>query len=547
MNGGEALVRTLCAHGVTTVFGVPGESYLSVLEAMRGHKDTLRFINTRHESGATFAADAYARTHGTPGVAFVTRGPGATNAAIGIHTAKQDSTPLVMFVGQVPTRQLGRESFQEIDYTRMFSEVAKGVIEPLHAREMAAATAEALATAMDGRPGPVIVPVPEDVGTNDAGDAPLPMPKARRTISPDEQSIEAAAKLIENAEHPVIVAGEMVNFERCNDALTALAEQIGAGVVAGFRRQGVIDSGHPAYLGHFGLALAKHQEEFWQDVDLVIGLGSRMDAATSLDFDLVQKDQSLVQVFPDADGLVQNGPTVAIQSDSAPAIDALSARLPNSPPAARLDWRNRVHTIYRNWTAAESNPSLGSVDLATVANTLAEVMPDDGILTCDAGNFSTWFQRHGQFHHARSLAGPAAGAMGYSVPGAFGAKVADPARTIVAVVGDGGFMMTGQELISAVEADVPIVVIVCDNAAYGTIAMHQYVRYGAGSQYGTLSRSPDFAAAARAWGAHAWTVHDTPEFEPALREALACGQPALIHLLTDLRDLSGSGLKMDDA
>jgi len=547
MNGAEALVGTLCAHGVTTVFGVPGESYLSVLEAMREHQDILRFINTRHESGATFAADAYARMHCTPGIAFVTRGPGATNAAIGIHTAKQDSTPLVMFVGQVPTRQLGRESFQEIDYTRMFGEVAKAVIEPLQASEMAAATAQALAIAMDGRPGPVIVPVPEDVGTNDAGDAPLPAPAARRAIVPDQQTIEAAAKLISEARHPVILAGEMVNFERCNDALTALAERIGAGVVAGFRRQGVIDSSHPAYLGHFGLALAKHQQEFWQDVDLVIGLGSRMDAATSLDFDLVRPDQTLVQVFPDAEGLVQNGPAVAIQSDTAPAIDALAAQLPDSPPAARLAWRDRVNAIYRNWTTAEANPSLGTVDLAAVASTLATVMPDDGILTCDAGNFSTWFQRHGKFRHARALAGPAAGAMGYSVPGAFGAKVAEPARTVVAVVGDGGFMMTGQELISAVENDVPIVVIVCDNSAYGTIAMHQYVRYGAGSQYGTLSRSPDFAAAARAWGAQAWTVRDTSGFEPALREALACKQPALIHLLTDLRDLSGSGLKMDDA
>ena len=546
MNGGEALVRTLREHGVTTVFGVPGESYLSVLEAMRGHQDAVKFINTRHESGATFAADSYARLTSRPGIAFVTRGPGATNAAIGIHTARQDSNPLVMFVGQVPVDQLGRESFQEIDYSRMFGDVAKAVIEPLSADKVADATAEALRIAMDGRPGPVIVPLPEDVGTDDAGGSPIPAPVARPSLSPDIADIDAAVALIRDAKHPVILAGEMVNFERCNEALAALAEQTGAGVVAGFRRQGVIDSGHPAYLGHFGLALGAYQKAFWEDVDVVIGIGTRMDGATSMDFTLVNGTQKLIQVFPDPKGLVNNKPAIAIAADSAPTIAALAERLPVSPPAERLEWRSRINAIYRAWTDPADNPPVGSVDLAATAHTLGKVMPEGSIMSCDAGNFSTWFQRHGCFTHSRALSGPAVGAMGYSVPGAFGAKVAHPDRTVVAVAGDGGFMMTGQELISAVENQRPIVAIVCDNSAYGTIAMHQYVHYGAGSHYGTLTRSPDFAGAARAWGAQAWTVEETAAFEPALREALACGEPALLHLLTDLRDLSGSGLKMTD-
>ena len=546
MNGGEALVRTLRENGVTTVFGVPGESYLSVLEAMRGHQDALKFINTRHESGATFAADAYARLSSQPGVAFVTRGPGATNASIGIHTARQDSNPLVMFVGQVPTDQLGLESFQEIDYSRMFGEVAKAGIDPLRAEDGADAAADALAIAMADRPGPVIVPLPEDVGTDNAGDATITRLPPRAQLGPDNESIEQAAEIIRNAARPVIIAGEMVNFEQCNDALLAFAEQIGAGVVSGFRRQGVIPSDHPAYLGHFGLALGKYQKDFWQDVDVVIGLGTRLDGATSMDFTLVGDGQALVQVFPDPAGLVNNKPRVAIAADSAPTIAALSARLPETPPAARLEWRGRINAIYRAWTDPADNPALGSVDLASAAHPLGQIMPEGGIMTCDAGNFSTWFQRHGRFAHARALAGPAVGAMGYSVPGAFGAKVAHPDRTVVAVAGDGGFMMTGQELISAVENQRPIVAIVCDNSAYGTIAMHQYVRYGANSHYGTLTRSPDFAGAAEAWGARAWTVSETAAFEPALRDAIACGEPALLHVLTDLRDLSGTGLKMTE-
>ena len=544
MNGGEALVSTLLENDVKYIFGVPGESYLSVLEAIRSKKNDLKFINTRHESGASFAADAFGRLTSKPGVAFVTRGPGATNAAIGIHTARQDSNPVVMFVGQVPTNQLGLESFQEINYSKMFGEVAKAVIEPLKPEDVSHATAEALRVSVDGRPGPVIVPLPEDVGYGELNQTQKHENILRTALSPKSEAINSAAHLIENSKHPVIIAGEMINFERCNNILESFASQIGAGVVAGFRRQGVINSDYDGYFGHFRLALNDYQKKFWTDVDLVIAIGTRLDGATSLDFSLVVESQSLIQIFPSQEGLVNNKPTIPICADSKLTMEALIEKLPKNPPAHRLEWRKTINEIYRNWTKPHGNLSLGNVDLAIVANQLTKLVPDNTIMTCDDGNFSTWFQRHGAFKHSRAQAGPAVGAMGYSVPAAFGAKIAYRDRTVVAVAGDGGFMMTGQEIISAVENNLPIITIVCDNSAYGTIAMHQYVNYGSESQYGTKIKSPDFAAAARSWGAKASTVLNTYDFEPALIEALSNKEPTLIHLITDLRDLSGTGLKM---
>tara|TARA_Y100001970_G_scaffold294331_1_gene450828 strand:- start:136770 stop:138407 length:1638 start_codon:yes stop_codon:yes gene_type:complete len=545
MNGGESLVQTLLKHNIKHVFGVPGESYLSVLEAMRIYRNNITFINTRHESGASFAADCYGRLTSTPGVAFVTRGPGATNASIGIHTAKQDSNPLVMFVGQVPTNQLGRESFQEIDYRKMFDGVAKAVFEPLTADDVSKATAEGLHYALDGRPGPVIISLPEDVGFDQTQTSIQTPFGPRKVINPEQRDIESAANIIKNSKYPVIIAGEMVNFERCNELIERFANQIGAGVVSGFRRQGVINSENPCYFGHFGLTLMDYQKDFWNEVDVVIGLGTRMDGATSMDFELVTPNQSLIQVFPDSSSLVNNKPSIGISADTIPTLNMLMGILPESPPKNRLEWRSKVSKSYRNWTNSDINYSIGPVNLAKIAADLSDILPRDGIMTCDAGNFSTWFQRHGSFRHSRAQAGPAVGAMGYSVPAALGAKIAFPNRQVVAVAGDGGFMMTGQELISAVENQKAIVVIVCDNSAYGTIAMHQYVKYGPESNYGTLTKSPDFAATARAWGAQAWTVKETDEFQPALQEALQCGEPSLIHILTDLRDLSGTGLKME--
>ena len=542
--GGDALVATLLDHGVDTAFGVPGESYLAVLEALRAARQRLHFVVTRHESGATFAACAYGRLARKPGVAFVTRGPGATNAAIGIHTARQDSVPLLLFIGQVPSGQRGREAFQEIDYHQMFKPLAKAVFEPHTPQEVAAAAAEAYAIAMDGRPGPVAVALPEDVTEGEVGNAPTPGPRARRARPPAPDTIEDIARHLAAAERPVVIAGEMVGFEGANEALATFAEAYGCGVLSSFRHQGVVPCAHPAYLGTLGLALPPYQEDFLAEADLVLALGTRLDLATTLDDSVTRAARFVVHVYPDGDALAAAGAGLQVCADIAPVLDGLIAAAPESRPAASGAWRATQRAAFDAFRQESAGAALGTVDLAAVVRTLAEQVPADATIVNDAGNFSTWLLRHYPYEHPLSQAAPAVGAMGYAMPGAIGAQLARPGKRVVALAGDGGFGMTGQELITAVGNRLPIVVLVCDNGGYGTIAMHQHIRYGADATYGIALDRPDFAAAARAWGAAAWTVETTEAFAPALEQALATEGPALIHLKTDMRDLAASGAKM---
>ena len=542
--GGDALVQTLLDHGVDTAFGVPGESYLAVLEALRAAQEQLRFVVTRHESGATFAACAYGRLARKPGVAFVTRGPGATNGAIGLHTARQDSVPLLLFIGQVPSGQRGREAFQEIDYHRMLGPMTKAVFEPHTPHEVAAAAAEAFAIAVDGRPGPVAVALPEDVTEGETDDTPVPQPRPRRAVLPAPDDIRAIAERIAQAERPVAIAGEMVGFEGANEALATFAETHGVGVFSSFRQQGVVPCAHPAYLGTLGLALPPYQEALLAEADLVLALGTRLDLATTVDDRVIHEARFVVHVYPDADALAAAGAGLQVCSDIAPVLDGLIAAAPGAPPAPRSAWRAAQRAVFDGFRRESAGPALGGVDLAAVVQTLAERVPQDATVVNDAGNFSTWLLRHFPYEHPLAQAAPSVGAMGYGVPGAIGAQLARPGKRVVALAGDGGFGMTGQELITAVGNRLPIVVLVCDNGIYGTIAMHQYNRYGADATYGVALNSPDFAAAARAWGADAWTVETTEAFAPALEGALAAEGPALIHLKTDIRDLAASGAKM---
>ena len=544
ITGGDTLVKTLLDHGVDTAFGVPGESYLAVLEALRAAQDRLRLVVTRHESGATFAACAYGRLARKPGVAFVTRGPGATNGAIGIHTARQDSVPLLLFIGQVPSGQRGREAFQEIDYHRMLGPLTKAVFEPQTPQEVAEAAAEAHAIAMDGRPGPVAVSLPEDVTEGAAGNAPPPALRPRRDRPAAPEAIENIARHLVRAERPVVIAGEMVGSEGANEALAAFAEAYGCGVLSSFRQQGVVPCAHPAYLGTLGLALPPYQEDLLAEADLVLALGTRLDLATTLDDRVTEEARFVIHVYPDGDALAAAGGDLQVCADIAPVLEGLIATAPEAPPAPRNAWRATQRAAFDAFRLKAAAPALGAVDLAAVVQTLAERVPEDATIVNDAGNFSTWLLRHYPYEHPLSQAAPAVGAMGYAMPGAIGAQLARPGKRVVALAGDGGFGMTGQELITAVGNRLPIVVLVCDNGGYGTIAMHQHQRYGADATYGIALDRPDFAAAARAWGADAWTVAATEDFAPALEGALAAQGPALIHLKTDMRDLVASGAKM---
>ncbi len=541
MNGGEALVATLVQNGFDTGFCVPGESYLAILDALRRNQDRFRLVTNRHESGATFAAEAYGKLTGRPGLAFVTRGPGAANAMIGVHAAAQDSTPMVLFVGQVPHAQQGLEAFQEIDFRTTLGTIAKAVVEPAGADEVAATTALALGLAASGRPGPVVVVLPEDVTEGEAGTPVIPFLPARETVSPTAEDVARAWSLISSARHPIVLSGELVAAHMAHEALAEFVAATGAAVVTTFRRQDTFANDQPAYLGHFGLGRARCQRQAWADCDLVIAAGTRLDAVTSENFSLLRDDQKLIHIHVERNVIDRyRRAEVALAADVGPTLMALAARANAPPPPARLAWRAKFNEAYREF-AAGAPAAVGSVDLAAVVQTMARMLEGPHVMTNDAGNFAGWLHRCFLYRQPCSQAGPGSGAMGAGVPAAIGAQLARPEATVVAFVGDGGFQMTGNEIATAVQEALPIKIIVCDNAAYGTILMHQHRYAGRGGDYAVRIDGPDFAALARAHGAAAWTVDRSADFADAFAGALAQVGPALIHVKTDIRDISAYG------
>ncbi|MSP68342.1 MAG: thiamine pyrophosphate-binding protein [Alphaproteobacteria bacterium] len=538
MNGGDALVATLVAHDIRMAFCVPGESYLAVLEALRTRGNSIRLITNRHESGATFAAEAYAKATRTTGIAFVSRGPGATNGAIGVHVASQDSTPLVLFVGHIPQAEEGLESFQEIDYHQMYGSIAKAVIEPVRPDQVAAATARALHLAATGRPGPVVVVLPEDITEADAGEVAIPVPARTAPVPPAPEAIAAAAAMIGKARHPVVIAGEMVVWEGASAPLLAFARKTGAGIFAAWRRQDVVPNNDPAYIGHLGLGPRPAQAAGWDDVDLILAMGARLDFITIDDSKLIRPEQKLIHVYPDGSVMGRHRiPDVAITASIVPTLKALTATVTGRPGADRLAWRKRMRAAHLDY-AAVKRKAVGAVDLARIVGEVDRRLGRTGIITTDAGNFATWIQRHYSFPRPGCQIAPIAGAMGYGVPAGLAAKLAHPDATVVTFVGDGGFLMTGQEVATAVHEGVAVKVIVCDNCAYGTILMHQHRRIGKDRYHGSRLTSPDFAQLAKGYGLAGFTVRRTEEFAPAFERALAHPGPALIHVVTDLRDIS---------
>ena len=539
MNGGEALVATLISHGLNTGFCVPGESYLAILEALRRGRGRFRLITNRHESGAVFAAEAYGKLTARPGLAFVTRGPGATNASIGIHAAAQDSTPMVLFVGQVPCAHRGLEAFQEIDCHTMFGNLAKAVVEPGAAEEIPATTSLVLGLAVSGRPGPVVVVLPEDLTEGDAGAPRIAPAVSREAMAPAAGAVAEACRLIASSRHPVVISGELVAAHSAHRSLEKFVDASGAGVVTSFRRQDTFANSHPAYLGHFGLGRASYQHRAWAECDLVIAAGSRMDSVTCENFTLIREDQKFIHIYVDANVIGRHRQAdVVLNADVGPALDALAVRLAGSCSNDRLAWRDKFHRAYREF-AAMGPPTIGAVDLASVVHTVNHRLEGDHVITNDAGNFAGWVHRCFEFRQPRSQVGPGSGAMGAGVPAAIGAQMARPSATVIAFVGDGGFQMTGAEIATALAEGLPIKIIVCDNGAYGTILMHQRRRIG--EDYAVRIDGPDFAALARAHGAAAWSVERTEDFAAAFDAALAHPGPTLIHLKTDVRDISAFG------
>ena len=529
-SGGQVLVDQLVLHGAELAFGVPGESYLPVLDALRDAP--MRLVVTRHEGGAANMADAYGKLTGRPGICLVTRGPGATHASNGLHTASQDSTPMILLVGQVARDAVGREGFQELDYPAVFGSMAKWVAQIDDAARVPELVARAFAVATSGRPGPVVLALPEDMLTDvvDVPDAAPHRPLA--ATPPGDAAMARLTELLEGAERPLALVGEGGWTSRTGLDVAAFCEAQRIPVAASFRCQDYVDNRSPAYAGHAGLGMDPALASRIRDADVLLAIGGRLSEITTDAYTLLRPPapaQRLVHVHPDP-GLLGSvyQPELGIACDLE-AFSAAAAKL--APTAAREGLLEAAHAEYeRNLQDVTELP--GALQMSAVMAALRERLGPDAILTNGAGNFSIWAHRYYEFRRHGTQLAPRSGSMGYGVPAAVAAKAVHPERAVVCIAGDGDFLMTGQELATAVQEDLPIVVLVVNNGMYGTIRMHQERRYP-GRVFATDLRNPDFAAYARAFGAHGAVVERTEDDAPALDEALTCGRPALVELRVD--------------
>ena len=528
-SGGQILVQSLLTQGADHVFCVPGESHLAVLDALYDVREEVKLVVCRHESGASNMADAYGKLTGRPGLALVTRGPGACNASIGIHTASQDSTPLILLVGQVPRTFMDREAFQEIDYRRMFGQMAKWVAQIDEPRRVPEYVSRAFHTAISGRPGPVVLALPEDMLTQQA-EAPA-APRARRTATaPAPEQIGRLRALLERAHRPIaILGGTGWTGEACEN-FRRFAEGWQLPVTCAFRYQDLFDNDHPLYAGDVGIGVNPKLARRIQDADLVLGIGPRLGEMTTSGYTLLEVPsprQTLVHAHAGADEL---GSVYAADLAINSGMPELAASLADLQPGAKPGWTAETASAraeYVSWNAPVHVP--GPLQMAEVVHHLRERLPEDAIVANGAGNFSSWVHRFHRYRRFRSQLGPTSGAMGYGVPAAVAAKSVYPERTVIAFSGDGDFLMTGQELATAVQYRLPIILIVVNNGSYGTIRMHQERKYP-GRVHGTHLQNPDFAAYARAFGAFGETVETTEQFAPAFERALAANVPALLEL-----------------
>jgi len=537
---GHALVEALVAQGVHTAFGVPGESYLAVLDGFHQHRDHIRFIACRQEGGAAFMAEAQGKLTGRPGICFVTRGPGATNASIGLHTAFQDSTPMILFVGQVASDQRDREAFQEVDYRQFFGPgtlgMAKWVAEVQSADRLPEYVARAFHTAMQGRPGPVVLALPEDMLT-EATAAPV-LPRAVPALAwPAPGALRDLRAMLLAAQRPLLIAGGSGWDAEAANALQRFAENWQLPVGCGFRFQDTFDNRHPLYAGDVGIGINPKLAARVRDADLIIALGVRLGEMTTGGYTLLQAPrpaQKLVHVHagPEELGRVYAADLMlqASMACAAKALETLAA--PTSVPW--VEWAQDAHADYE---ANHQAPAVEPMDLAVVMKTVQRLAPADTVYTNGAGNYSGWLHRyvryHGLQHHGRTQLACTSGAMGYGVPAAVAAALLYPQRTVVNVAGDGDFLMTGQELATATGYGArKLISIVVDNGSYGTIRMHQEREYP-GRVSGSDLFNPDFAALAWAYGWQAHFVDRTAGFEPAFAAALEAGTPTLIHLKLD--------------
>ncbi|MCZ2441187.1 MAG: thiamine pyrophosphate-binding protein [Burkholderiales bacterium] len=539
--GGHALVEALVAQGVDTVFGVPGESYLAALDGFHEHRERIRFVACRQEGGAAFMAEAQGKLSGRPGVCFVTRGPGATNASIGVHTAWQDSTPMLLLVGQVAGEQRDREAFQELDYRQFFGPgtlgMAKWAAEVQQVERLPEYVARAFHVALQGRPGPVVLALPEDVLSRRT-DAPV-LPRVEPAQAwPDPAALAELRRLLLQARRPfLIVGGSGWTAASCR-ALQQFVERWQLPVGCAFRFQDLFDNRHPNYAGDVGIAPNPRLAERIRAADLVLALGARLGEMTTGGYSLLQAPrpaQRLVHVHASAEELGRvYAADLLLQASMANAALALA----ELQAPEKLPWAGEAQAAHADYRASWEAPAVQPLDLAQVMKTVARLAPEDAIYANGAGNFAGWLHRFVPYrarqHFGRTQLAPTSGAMGYGLPAAVAAALLQPARTVVHVAGDGDFLMTAQEMATASAFGAGrgagrLVSLVVDNGSYGTIRMHQEREFPART-IGTELVNPDFAALARAFGWQAERVERTEDFEGAFARALAADRPTLLHL-----------------
>jgi acetolactate synthase-1/2/3 large subunit len=537
---GHALVEALVAQGVDTCFGVPGESYLAVLDGFHEHRDQLRFVACRQEGGAAFMAEAQGKLSGRPGICFVTRGPGATNASIGVHTAFQDSTPMILFVGQVASDQRDREAFQEIDYRQMFSPgtlgLAKWVAEIDSADRLPEYVARAFHVALQGRPGPVVLALPEDMLTTLTAAPVLPRVEPVHAW-PAPGGLRDLRSLLMAAERPVMVVGGSGWSAESAAALQRFAENWHLPTACAWRFQDTFDNRHPLYCGDVGIGTHPKLMARLRQADLVIALGIRLGEMTTQGYSWLQAPrpaQKLVHIHAGAEEL---GRVYAADLLLQASMDCAAKALESLAAPLRVPWADGTAHVQAEYEANLHAPAVDPLDMAVVVKTLQRLLPEDTLYTNGAGNFAGWLHRYcrhpGLQHFGRTQLAPTSGAMGYGLPAAVAAALLQPHRWVVNLAGDGDFLMTGQELATATGYGArKLLSIVVDNGTYGTIRMHQEREYP-GRVSGSDLYNPDFAALARAYGWQATTVTATAAFEPALSHAIEAGVPTLIHLKLD--------------
>ena len=536
--GGQILVETLHRHGVDRISSVAGESYLPVLDALLDRPE-ISVITCRQEGGAGFMAEAWGKLTGRPGICFVTRGPGVCNASIAVHTARQDSTPMIVFMGQVRRWERGREAFQEIDVRAVFGTLAKWATEIDDPARIPEIINHAFHIATTGRPGPVVIGLPEDM-LSETAETFLRDPVPAGRVIPDPAVLDRALAMIQAARRPLMIVGGSGWDDAGINELAGFARAAHIPVAAAFRNHDVIDHRHGCYAGELGTGPNPVLVERVKSADLLIVAGSRLDEITTQNYTLIGDAQTIIHIHQDVAeiGRVYN-PAIAICADPNAAMAVLAGA------AFRLDgriwagWRDDARQDYLAWTAINpaTRPVFAGADVTMIFDHLRALLPLDAIITTDAGNFSGWAQRYIQYGRPGRLLAPISGAMGYGVPAAIAASIAHPGRVVVGLCGDGGFMMNGQELATAMHHGACPVILLFNNGMYGTIRMHQEKKYP-GRVSATALTNPDFVALAESYGAFAARVTEAADFPAILATALAAGKPALIEVSMDPRQIT---------